>query len=152
MMNRRSQQLRESLKARVSATERATKASDLREIEDAFQYGEAGALELFDRMLHTGYSFYFIRTGFLNPARLINKDIEPSLTEANLRAVASIPGGAGLTEEGLNEIVRLIIDNPEDNVLIGSILKERRIIDPAKIMDIVTEQRKHAGAFSSGTL
>jgi hypothetical protein len=122
------------------------------EIEDAFQYGEAEALELFDRLLHTDQTLYFIRVGFLNTARNIRKDIGPELTEDHFRAFSSIPGSAGVTAEGMTEILRLIIDNPEDTDLIGSILKDRRIVDPAEIMEIVSAQRTHAGAFSSGTL
>lgn len=152
MLSRRSQILRESLKERVNASIRPRKSADLREIEDAFQYGEAEALELFDRLLHTEGTLYFIRTGFLNTARNIRKDIAPELTEDHFRAFSLIPGSRGVTPEGRAEILRLIIDNPEDTDLIGSILKERRIVDPVEIMEIVTAQRTHAGAFSSGTL
>lgn len=152
MFTRRPQILRESLKERLLSLGEPTTSPNFREVEDAFQYGELEALELFDRMLHTGYSFYFMKMAFLNTAKEIRDDIAPELTEDHLRAFACIPGSRGVTSNMRAEVLRLIIENPEDSVLIGSILKERKIVDPEKIMEIVAEQRGLAGGISSGML
>lgn len=152
MFSLRPQFLRASLRERLQSLGEPTNSPNFREVEDAFQYGEIEALELFDRMMHTGYSFYFMRMAFLNTARNIRDDIAPELTEDHLRAFACIPGSSGVTSDMMTEILRLIMENPEDSVLIGSILKERKIVAPVKIMEIVTEQRELAGAFSSGSL
>lgn len=152
LTNRRAQILRESLKARLSARGEQTHSGNMREVEDAFQYGHLNTLEIFDRMIDTGYSFYFIRTAFLSTALTIRDDIVPELTEDHLRAFACLPGSSGVTPEIMTGILTVIMENPEDNALIGSILKERKIIDPVKIMQVVAEQREVSGALSSGTL
>ena len=148
------QQITARLKARVNEANGKNKPGDLREIEDAFQYGEIETLDLFDRVLHCGYSLYFVRTMFRNSALAINEDIIPSLTENHLYAFAAIPGGVGVTaEDGRpSEILRLIIDHPEDSLLIASILRDREIVDPEKIREIIRDQRESSSAFSSGVL
>lgn len=152
LTNRRAQILRESLKSRLAARGDSLNFPNMREVEDAFQYGWVEALEVFERMIDTGYSFYFMRTAFLSTALTIREDIVPELTEAHLRAFACLPGSSGVTPDVMTSVLQLIMDYPDDGVLIGSILKERKIVEPAKIMEIMAEQRELAGAFSSGAL
>lgn len=152
LTNRRTQILRESLKSRLAARGESLDSPNMREVEDAFQYGWLEALEVFDRMMDTGYSFYFMRTAFLSTALTIRENIVPELTEAHLRAFACLPGSSGVTPDIMTSVLQLIMECPDENAFIGSILKERKIVDPVKIMEIVAEQREIAGAFSSGSL
>ena len=148
------QQITARLKARVNETNGKNKLGDLREIEDAFQYGEIETLELFDRVLHCGYSLYFVRTMFRNSALAISEDLIPSLTENHLHAFAAIPSGVGITAEStkMEGILKLIMDHPDDSLLIAAILRDREIVDPDKIREIIAEQHASSSAFSSGVL
>jgi hypothetical protein len=146
------QKLAQRLESRVREINGPQKNQDLREIEQAFQYGEDSVLELFDKILHCGYSLFFVRNSFYNTALLLGEETVPVLTEDHLRAFAATPGGAGLRDRNLADILQVIMDHPDQSSMIASILRERRITDPDRIKEILSEQGENASAFSSGVL